>query len=115
METKKIKSTMSKEEYDKLFNNGKENVIALKQQDDDSFKCESPHEILPLFIVNEILSQLHGIYKDMMLDKAIDTIPEDLKKHIAYLNKKCRIQKRWTLFWYAIALAAILYIIMGGC
>ena len=115
METRKVKSTMTKEEYEKIFDKDKPNVIALKQQEDDSFKCESPHDILPLCIVNEILSQLHDIYKAMMFDKAIDTIPEDIKKHIAYLNKKCRIQKRWTLFWYAVALAAILYIIMGGC
>jgi hypothetical protein len=115
METRKVKTTMTKEEYDKIFDKDIPNVIGLKQQEDGSFKCESPHDILPLCIVNEILSQLHSIYNDMALDKAIDTIPEDLKKRIAYLNKKCRIQKRWTLFWYAIALAAILYIIMGGC
>lgn len=114
METKKIKSTMSKEEYDKLFDNGKPNVIALKQQDDGSFICESPHEILPIFIINELLSQLHDIYKNNMLDKAIDTLPEDLKKDINYLMKKYRTQRRWTFFWYAVALAAILYIIMGG-
>ena len=114
METKRIKSTMSKEEYDKLFDKGKPNIIALKQQDDGSFICESPHEILPIFIINELLSQLHEIYKNTMLDKNIDNLPEDLKKEIAYLNKKCRAQRRWTFFWYAIALAAILYIIMGG-
>lgn len=114
METKKIKSTMSKEEYDKFFNNEKENIIGLKQQDDGSFKCESPHEILPLFIVNEILSQLHTIYKNMMFDKAYDKLPEEHKKYQMYLEKKCRAQRRWTLFWYAMFLCAVGYIIVGG-
>ena len=114
METKKIKSTMSKEEYDKLFNNGKENIIGLKQQDDGSFMCESPHEILPLFIVNEILSQLHTIYKNMMFDKAYDNLPEEHKKYQVYLERKCRAQRRWTLFWYALFLCAVGYIIVGG-
>jgi hypothetical protein len=115
METRKVKTTMTKEEYDKIFDKDIPNVIGLKQQEDGSFKCESPHDILPLCIFNEILSQLHDIYKNMMFDKACDNLPEVHKKYQLYLEKKCRIQKRWTLFWYAVALAAILYIIMGGC
>ena len=91
-----------------------ENIIQMVQQDDGSFQIKSPHKSIPLFVVNEVLTQLHKIYDQLAFDNKYKDVPEEHKKYQIYLEKKCRAQKRWTLFWYAVALIAIAYIIIGG-
>jgi hypothetical protein len=83
------------------------------QQSDKSFKVESSFKDIPVFVVNEILTQLHNVYSTQYLNEAMKEIPEKHKEYTSYLEKKCRDQRRWTLFWYFIALAAIAYIVGG--
>lgn len=104
----------SKEEFEELMKDCPENIIQMVQQDDGSFQIKSPHKSIPLFVVNEVLIQLHKIYDQLAFDKRYKDVPEEHKKYQIYLEKKCRAQKRWTLFWYAVALIAIAYIIIGG-
>lgn len=113
MEKVKVK-VANKKDWEQLEKEQPENIIQMIQQSDGSFQVKSSHELLPIFIVNEVLTQLHKIYKNMMFDKAYDNLPEEHKKYQQYLERKCRAQRRWTLFWYALFLCAIGYIIIGG-
>ena len=90
------------------------NNVQMIQQPDKSFKVEATSKDIPLFVVNEILTQLHKIYLDQHYFTAMQDIPEKHKEYTAYLERKCKRQKRWTLFWYAVALISIGYIIVGG-
>ena len=117
MLTMKSKTTVkyaSKDEWKELEKDSPENIIQMVQQSDGSFELKSPHDRLPLFVVNEVLKQLHSIYFNTVFDKKMEQIPEKHKEYTAYLEHKCKVQRRWTLFWYAVALVAIAHIIMGG-
>ena len=89
------------------------NNVQMIQQDDKSFRVETSFNAIPVFVVNEILTQLHNIYTDQRFNEAMKDIPQKHKEYTSYLEKKCRDQRRWTLFWYFIALAAIAYIVGG--
>lgn len=89
------------------------NNVQMIQQPDKSFKIEATSNDIPVFVVNEILTQLHNIYLDQKFSEAMKEIPEKHKEYTSYLEHKCKKQKRWTLFWYFIALASIAYIIGG--
>ena len=111
MEVKRV----SNKEMDELQKECPENIIRMVQQEEGYFTIACDQSKIPLQIVNEVLKQLHNIYKDQMFDKAYSNLPDEHKKYQAYLEKRIRSQKRWTFFWYAIAIAALGYIfILGG-
>lgn len=111
---KKVK-TIYTDDREEFLKNHKlpPNNVQMIQQPDKSFKVESSFKDIPVFVVNEILTQLHKIYLDQHYFTAMQDIPEKHKEYTAYLERKCKRQKRWTLFWYFIALVSIAYIIGG--
>lgn len=111
---RKVSTVMTEKEYKAFSEGSEENIVKLKQQDNGSFVCESTHRFLPLSVINDILSQLHNIYQNEIFSDAFDKLPEAHKEYQMFLEKKCRVQKFWTIFWYAVALVAITYIIIGG-
>lgn len=110
----KVKRVTDKE-MDQLEKDCPENVLRMVQQKEGYFTLDCDQPFIPLQIVNEVLKQLHGIYSNQLFDKAYDNLPDEHKKYQAYLEKRIRSQRRWTIFWYGIAIAALGYIfILGG-
>lgn len=111
MEVKRV----TDKEMDELQKECPENIIRMVQHEEGHFTIDCDQPLIPLQIVNEVLKQLYIIYKDQIFDKAYSNLPEKHKEYQKVLEKQLRSQKRWTFFWYAIAIAALCYIfILGG-
>lgn len=102
-----IKTNMTREEIEKEINKNPEKSVCMEQTDEGYFVLKYALPLIPVSVVNAILKTLHNTY--------LECLPEDVLKDLHDLNHKCKVQRRWTIFWYGIAIAALGYIfILGG-
>lgn len=90
------------------------NKIKMIQQSDKSFRIETDQEYIPTDIVNTILEQVHTIYSDQAFSKHYENMPEHVREYIEFAQKKAKLQKFFTLFWFGVATLAIFSQLIGG-
>lgn len=91
-----------------------ENVMHMKQQKEGHFTIECDQPFIPLVVVNEVLKEVHKLYTTKLFDGVLDKLPEEHKNYTKYLEKRCIRLRRWNIFWYGIAIAALGYIFFIG-
>lgn len=101
-----IKTNMTREEIEKEMNKHPERSICMEQHEEGYFELKYNLPSIPVPVVNAILKTLHSTY--------LECLPEDVLKDLNALAHKCKVQRRWTIFWYGVAIAALGYIIVYG-
>lgn len=110
----KTKIVNNPKEWAKIEKENSDRMVSLKQQDDGSFECSCSRDEIPVPIVNEMLKQLHAIYREHAFNDAFKNIDEKHKQFTAMLGFKYRFHKGLALVWFACFLACLLYILTGG-
>lgn len=110
----KVEVINDPKEWEEIEKINADRMVSLKQQEDGSFECSCSRDEIPVPIVNEMLKQLHAIYREHVFNKAFDNIDEKHKEFTAMLRFKYKFQKGLALFWFGCFLACLLYILVGG-
>jgi hypothetical protein len=101
-----IKTNITREEVNEEMIKHPEKSVCMEQTDEGYFELKYALPLIPVPVVNAILKTLHNTY--------LECLPEDVLKDLRDLNHKCKVQRRWTIFWYGVAIAALGYIIVYG-
>jgi hypothetical protein len=99
---KNIRAT--REEVEEEMMKHPERSVCMEQHEEGYFELKFALPLIPVYVVNEILKTLHNIYSE----------EEYALKSLNDLAHKYKVQRRWTIFWYGVAIAALGYIIVYG-
>lgn len=79
-------------------------TLKLVQQDDGKFILESDVPVLPVEVCNRIINEAITQCEKQWLAQTVKDLPNDVTSYLDMMNKKVARQRRFTIFWYAVAL-----------